>query len=174
MVRRRREPSETLDYNRVMAKVEEGFNTLTNRMEQLAEGQDQRMARIERDVAAGEQHRTRVLAEVAEGRLENGELRDSIRKLRDDYAKTSATEGARVAEGAARGAAVAVQEGLAVTFAKGAGLKRWQKWLIGGGALALFVELGDRGPAVAKFMLGLPAWLGATVVSFMKYLASLA
>ncbi len=63
---------------------------LVGMLEGFAQTLDQRMARLERDAARGEQERTVILHELAEMRVQNGELRAAIKIARENPEKAEA------------------------------------------------------------------------------------
>lgn len=81
--RRRPGPGE-LNVDRLMARVEASNQALRERMEQLVDGVDARLGRIEHDVANGTLERASLLRELGEVRRDLGENRAATNLLRDD------------------------------------------------------------------------------------------
>lgn len=64
-------------YNRVLQKVEDGHAAITSRMEALFERMNERLDRVDRDLAAHHQEGQSVQIELRELKRDLGELRDA-------------------------------------------------------------------------------------------------
>lgn len=158
---RRSSPS-TPDYNRLMARVEEGQLAITERLELLADSLDKRLGRIERDLAEGEQGMAGVRRELAEGRNDAGEMRDAVAKLRDEFEahKGDPLEAAAAgaAKGAVAGAAGPLAEQLAPAVFKAGlrsqdGYRGWRRWALAWIAVCVgFVAVMTAGEKLPAFL----------------------
>lgn len=152
-----------LDYNRVLLRIEGLIAPLTARLEQIADRQDERMGRMENDVARGRLEQHSIRTDLAEARNDTGELRDVVADLRREIAATRSAPLEAAAHGAARG----VGEALAPAFA--AGLRRplasWKGWAVAAGAVGGIatgvVEFANHLPAFARVAVAVLRSLGA-------------
>lgn len=140
------------DFDRFASRLEAGQNALRERVEELFDGIDTRMSRIERDAAHGEKERRAMMSEFGEIRVLLGEARDLTGAAVTGQIKEAA-KGA--AEGAAAGAATtaaAVAVTTAHTVAHPPGAKTWRYWITGLAGVAAFGALADNLPKIVKLL----------------------
>jgi hypothetical protein len=155
-----------LDYNRMMTRVEKAIGGLTDRVEQIADAQNERidgvidrMERIERGMAGGEQDRQRILTEMGEFRTDAGELRDIANRLRTEVSTTGEAQVLSAAKGAAEGAATGTAQLKATAHA--GFFATWKGWAVSGLVGVAALSGGVEGvPKIVRFFGELFKFLG--------------
>ncbi len=117
-------------FSRLAQRLDEGLGALGERMEAAFDRIDNRMARIEKDVAQGDLGRENLASDIAELRRDLGELRDAA-LLGDANTTEAAAKGAAAGATEAAGAVAA-----AIVHPK----SKWEKmiaWAVGFTALVV-------------------------------------
>lgn len=89
------------DHQRLLARIDEGHNAISNRVEAGFDRVMAKMERMERDIAKGEQSQGRLTSDFEELRRDLGELRDAANMGADKAVKAVAEATAPVAAAAA-------------------------------------------------------------------------
>lgn len=143
----------SLDYQRVMTRIEALVASSTERFEAVIDRVDKRFERLEGDVAKGALEQGSLVNELAEFRNETGDLRDLVGKLRNEIAEARGEP----LEAAARGAAEGAAHGASAV--KGGFWATWKGWAVAVGVGVAGVGAAiDNLPRVIRALEGLWEW----------------